>query len=157
MTNQRDLANERPSFAHTHTHTCRSLFVTVYSSYHLPRVRTLGNFGRSMKANEDIHSSVFLLPRLLQMEEVIARMQEEKNGIPIRTVKSFLTKIPSVFSGKASVAPPLLSFLPAGCCHRSILVKQCQNTVCMACTTPAAPAVICISICLGCLREKNLA
>lgn len=34
------------------------------------------------------------------MEEVIARMQDEKNGIPIRTVKSFLTKIPSVFSGK---------------------------------------------------------
>uniref|UniRef100_A0AAY4ASE2 Regulator of G-protein signaling 7 n=1 Tax=Denticeps clupeoides TaxID=299321 RepID=A0AAY4ASE2_9TELE len=26
-------------------------------------------------------------------------MQEEKNGIPIRTVKSFLSKIPSVFSG----------------------------------------------------------
>uniref|UniRef100_A0A8C5E0N1 Regulator of G-protein signaling 7 n=1 Tax=Gouania willdenowi TaxID=441366 RepID=A0A8C5E0N1_GOUWI len=26
-------------------------------------------------------------------------MQDEKNGIPIRTVKSFLTKIPSVFSG----------------------------------------------------------
>uniref|UniRef100_A0AAX7VK14 Regulator of G protein signaling 7 n=1 Tax=Astatotilapia calliptera TaxID=8154 RepID=A0AAX7VK14_ASTCA len=34
-----------------------------------------------------------------KMEEVIARMQDEKNGIPIRTVKSFLTKIPSVFSG----------------------------------------------------------
>uniref|UniRef100_A0A3B3YZJ5 Regulator of G protein signaling 7b n=1 Tax=Poecilia mexicana TaxID=48701 RepID=A0A3B3YZJ5_9TELE len=33
------------------------------------------------------------------MEELIARMQDEKNGIPIRTVKSFLTKIPSVFSG----------------------------------------------------------
>lgn len=37
---------------------------------------------------------------VVQMEEVIARMQDEKNGIPIRTVKSFLTKIPSVFSGK---------------------------------------------------------
>uniref|UniRef100_A0A8C6PYT8 Regulator of G protein signaling 7 n=1 Tax=Nothobranchius furzeri TaxID=105023 RepID=A0A8C6PYT8_NOTFU len=35
-----------------------------------------------------------------KMEELIARMQDEKNGIPIRTVKSFLTKIPSVFSGK---------------------------------------------------------
>uniref|UniRef100_W5KKN2 Regulator of G protein signaling 7 n=1 Tax=Astyanax mexicanus TaxID=7994 RepID=W5KKN2_ASTMX len=33
------------------------------------------------------------------MEDIIARMQEEKNGIPIRTVKSFLSKIPSVFSG----------------------------------------------------------
>uniref|UniRef100_A0A803TTW4 Regulator of G protein signaling 7 n=1 Tax=Anolis carolinensis TaxID=28377 RepID=A0A803TTW4_ANOCA len=35
----------------------------------------------------------------IQMEDVIARMQDEKNGIPIRTVKSFLSKIPSVFSG----------------------------------------------------------
>ncbi|XP_067585565.1 regulator of G-protein signaling 7 isoform X10 [Pseudorca crassidens] len=35
----------------------------------------------------------------IRMEDVIARMQDEKNGIPIRTVKSFLSKIPSVFSG----------------------------------------------------------
>uniref|UniRef100_A0A6Q2YCP3 Regulator of G protein signaling 7 n=1 Tax=Esox lucius TaxID=8010 RepID=A0A6Q2YCP3_ESOLU len=41
------------------------------------------------------HISLFLF----QMEDVIARMQDEKNGIPIRTVKSFLSKIPSVFSG----------------------------------------------------------
>uniref|UniRef100_A0AAY5EX84 RGS domain-containing protein n=1 Tax=Electrophorus electricus TaxID=8005 RepID=A0AAY5EX84_ELEEL len=34
-----------------------------------------------------------------KMEDLIARMQDEKNGIPIRTVKSFLSKIPSVFSG----------------------------------------------------------
>uniref|UniRef100_A0AAY4EQG1 Regulator of G-protein signaling 7 n=1 Tax=Denticeps clupeoides TaxID=299321 RepID=A0AAY4EQG1_9TELE len=33
------------------------------------------------------------------MEDMIARMQDEKNGIPIRTVKSFLSKIPSVVSG----------------------------------------------------------
>lgn len=38
------------------------------------------------------------------MEDVIARMQDEKNGIPIRTVKSFLSKIPSVFSGKSKSA-----------------------------------------------------
>uniref|UniRef100_A0AAX7UZ33 Regulator of G protein signaling 7 n=1 Tax=Astatotilapia calliptera TaxID=8154 RepID=A0AAX7UZ33_ASTCA len=44
-------------------------------------------------------SLLFHCPCLVQMEEVIARMQDEKNGIPIRTVKSFLTKIPSVFSG----------------------------------------------------------
>uniref|UniRef100_A0A8C2GIJ2 Regulator of G protein signaling 7b n=1 Tax=Cyprinus carpio TaxID=7962 RepID=A0A8C2GIJ2_CYPCA len=37
-------------------------------------------------------------PLCLQMEDIIARMQDEKNGIPIRTVKSFLSKIPSVFS-----------------------------------------------------------
>uniref|UniRef100_A0A8L0DW14 Regulator of G protein signaling 7b n=1 Tax=Oncorhynchus mykiss TaxID=8022 RepID=A0A8L0DW14_ONCMY len=33
------------------------------------------------------------------MEDVIAHMQDETNGIPVRTVKSFLSKIPSVFSG----------------------------------------------------------
>lgn len=43
----------------------------------------------------------------IQMEELIARMQEEKNGIPIRTVKSFLTKIPSVFSGKTFLLCPM--------------------------------------------------
>uniref|UniRef100_A0AAZ3R461 RGS domain-containing protein n=1 Tax=Oncorhynchus tshawytscha TaxID=74940 RepID=A0AAZ3R461_ONCTS len=35
-----------------------------------------------------------------KMEDVIAHMQDETNGIPVRTVKSFLSKIPSVFSGK---------------------------------------------------------
>ncbi|TRZ04476.1 hypothetical protein DNTS_027547 [Danionella cerebrum] len=34
-----------------------------------------------------------------KMEEIISGMQDEKNGVPIRTVKSFLSKIPSVFSG----------------------------------------------------------
>lgn len=37
------------------------------------------------------------------MEDIIARMQDEKNGIPIRTVKSFLSKIPSVFSGEFKI------------------------------------------------------
>lgn len=46
-----------------------------------------------------IFKFVFYFP--FQMEDVIARMQDEKNGIPIRTVKSFLSKIPSVFSGKS--------------------------------------------------------
>uniref|UniRef100_A0A8C7ZT02 Regulator of G protein signaling 7a n=1 Tax=Oryzias sinensis TaxID=183150 RepID=A0A8C7ZT02_9TELE len=46
------------------------------------------------------------------MEEVIARMQDEKNGIPIRTVKSFLTKIPSVFSGNTFT--PFLEALHLG-------------------------------------------
>uniref|UniRef100_A0A673JTS2 Regulator of G-protein signaling 7-like n=1 Tax=Sinocyclocheilus rhinocerous TaxID=307959 RepID=A0A673JTS2_9TELE len=43
-----------------------------------------------------LHQAVTLS---LQMEDTIARMQDEKSGIPIRTVKSFLSKIPSVFSG----------------------------------------------------------
>uniref|UniRef100_A0A8C5CJ89 Regulator of G protein signaling 7 n=1 Tax=Gadus morhua TaxID=8049 RepID=A0A8C5CJ89_GADMO len=39
-----------------------------------------------------------------KMEDFIARMQDDKNGIPIRTVKSFLSKIPSVFSGKVLIS-----------------------------------------------------
>lgn len=46
------------------------------------------------------------------MEDVIARMQDEKNGIPIRTVKSFLSKIPSVFSGKCAFSAALFSLAP---------------------------------------------
>ncbi|PKU48014.1 regulator of g-protein signaling 7 isoform x2 [Limosa lapponica baueri] len=44
-------------------------------------------------------NSILACVRNSVMEDVIARMQDEKNGIPIRTVKSFLSKIPSVFSG----------------------------------------------------------
>ena len=28
------------------------------------------------------------------------RMQDEYTGVPVRTVKSFMTKVPSVFTGK---------------------------------------------------------
>uniref|UniRef100_A0AAR2K7V3 RGS domain-containing protein n=1 Tax=Pygocentrus nattereri TaxID=42514 RepID=A0AAR2K7V3_PYGNA len=47
-----------------------------------------------------------------KMEDIIARMQDEKNGIPIRTVKSFLSKIPSVFSGglQVTLLKPFLTF-----------------------------------------------
>lgn len=33
------------------------------------------------------------------MQQIIDRMQDETTGVPVRTVKSFLTKIPSVFTG----------------------------------------------------------
>ena len=46
----------------------------------------------------DAHTAI----SCFQMEDVVARMQEAKNGIPIRTVKSFLSKIPSVISGRAT-------------------------------------------------------
>jgi regulator of G-protein signaling len=36
---------------------------------------------------------------LLKMEQMIEKMQEDSLGIPIRTVKSFMSKIPSVFIG----------------------------------------------------------
>ncbi|XP_076306259.1 regulator of G-protein signaling 7-like isoform X2 [Tachypleus tridentatus] len=33
------------------------------------------------------------------MEDIIEKMQDEQTGVPVRTVKSFMTKIPSVFAG----------------------------------------------------------
>lgn len=33
------------------------------------------------------------------MEKIVERMQDETTGVPVRTVKSFMTKIPSVFTG----------------------------------------------------------
>lgn len=34
-----------------------------------------------------------------KMESIIERMQDENTGVPVRTVKSFMSKIPSVFTG----------------------------------------------------------
>ena len=34
-----------------------------------------------------------------QMEQIIEKMQDEQTGVPVRTVKSFMSKIPSVFTG----------------------------------------------------------
>lgn len=40
---------------------------------------------------------------LFQIEDIITKMQDDKTGgVPIRTVKSFLSKIPSVVTGKHS-------------------------------------------------------
>lgn len=33
------------------------------------------------------------------MEKIVEQMQDEKQGVPVKTVKSFLNKIPSVFTG----------------------------------------------------------
>lgn len=35
-----------------------------------------------------------------KMEAIVERMQDETIGVPVKTVKSFMTKIPSVFTGK---------------------------------------------------------
>lgn len=35
------------------------------------------------------------------MEKIVEQMQNEQTGVPVRTVKSFMTKIPSVFMGKS--------------------------------------------------------
>lgn len=34
-----------------------------------------------------------------QMEKIVEKMQDETTGVPVRTVKSFMSKIPSVFTG----------------------------------------------------------
>uniref|UniRef100_A0A8D1N1A6 Regulator of G protein signaling 7 n=1 Tax=Sus scrofa TaxID=9823 RepID=A0A8D1N1A6_PIG len=58
------------------------------------------NYGQTSNGVADESPNMLVYRK---MEDVIARMQDEKNGIPIRTVKSFLSKIPSVFSGKFRV------------------------------------------------------
>ncbi|XP_072946971.1 regulator of G-protein signaling 7-like [Epargyreus clarus] len=39
-----------------------------------------------------------------KMEAIIEKMQDENTGVPVRTVKSFMSKIPSVFTGSDLVA-----------------------------------------------------
>ena len=34
----------------------------------------------------------------LKMEKVLAKMQDDEAGVPVRNVKSFMNKIPSVFT-----------------------------------------------------------
>ena len=38
------------------------------------------------------------------MEQIIERMQDEQTGVPVRTVKGFMSKIPSVFTGSDLIA-----------------------------------------------------
>lgn len=46
-----------------------------------------------------------------QMETVIYRMLDDVDGVPIKTVKSFLSKIPSVFTG-ADLVTWLMTHVP---------------------------------------------
>ncbi|CAH2064884.1 unnamed protein product, partial [Iphiclides podalirius] len=39
-----------------------------------------------------------------KMESIVEKMQDENTGVPVRTVKSFMSKIPSVFTGSDLVA-----------------------------------------------------
>ena len=36
------------------------------------------------------------------MEQIVEKMQDEGTGVPVKTVKSFMSKIPSVFTGEYS-------------------------------------------------------
>lgn len=38
------------------------------------------------------------------MEALVQKMLDEQEGVPIKTVKSFLSKVPSVFTGQDLVA-----------------------------------------------------
>ncbi|CAB1342577.1 unnamed protein product, partial [Coregonus sp. 'balchen'] len=49
----------------------------------------------------------------LAIEEIVTRIQDETEGVPIRTVKSFLTKIPSVVTG-ADIVQWLMKNLAIG-------------------------------------------
>lgn len=46
---------------------------------------------------------------LLQIEDIVTLIQDEEEGVPIRTVKSFMTKIPSVVTGKRRKPQQFLS------------------------------------------------
>ena len=41
---------------------------------------------------------------MLQMEAIVDRMQDEATGVPVKTVKSFMSKVPSVFTGEYFVS-----------------------------------------------------
>eukprot|EP00095_Tigriopus_kingsejongensis_P000221 maker-scaffold55_size446313-snap-gene-1.14 protein:Tk00221 transcript:maker-scaffold55_size446313-snap-gene-1.14-mRNA-1 annotation:"regulator of g-protein signaling 7 isoform x1" len=56
-----------------------------------------------LSTTKALHVSLDDNPNLmvyLKMENIIERMQKDESGVPIRTVKSFMTKIPSVFTGQ---------------------------------------------------------
>lgn len=37
-----------------------------------------------------------------QMESIVEKMLDEFTGVPVKTVKTFMTKTPSVFTGKVN-------------------------------------------------------
>ena len=63
-----------------------------------------------------------------QMEAIIERMQDEQTGVPVRTVKSFMSKIPSVFTGGS----PYIT-------HRHLLLTHyylTRSSCCCCCCWP---------------------
>ncbi|XP_075989704.1 regulator of G-protein signaling 7 isoform X2 [Anticarsia gemmatalis] len=68
---------------------------------------TLANLTPGMQALMSTIPSPEESPNYLvykKMEAIIEKMQDENTGVPVRTVKSFMTKIPSVFTGSDLVA-----------------------------------------------------
>ncbi|XP_014289627.1 regulator of G-protein signaling 7 isoform X2 [Halyomorpha halys] len=57
---------------------------------------TSSNSQQASKPNHDDNPNHLVYSK---MESIIERMQDENIGVPVRTVKSFMSKIPSVFTG----------------------------------------------------------
>ena len=71
-----------------------------YNALSPSNVNYSSNMGHCLK-------QMFLLLMCLQMESLISRMQAEHTGVQVRTVKSFMTKIPSVFTGNTIYITPI--------------------------------------------------
>ena len=57
-----------------------------------------------------------------KLEKILDKMQDEKLGVPVRTVKTFMTKIPSVFTGQ-----DLINWLMA-----NMELGEAQEALCLA-------------------------
>jgi hypothetical protein len=59
------------------------------------------------------------------MEKIVEKMQDEKQGIRVRTVKSLRSKIPSVFTGESHLPLAcLFTIFPRKRKLRSVFVRQ---------------------------------
>ena len=66
-------------------------------------IAAFNNSHASVPTNKVLHINLDDNPNAMvymKMEGIIEKMQKEDGGVPIRTVKSFMTKIPSVFTGQ---------------------------------------------------------
>ena len=61
------------------------------------------NCSDMVPTSKALHISLEDNPHMIvyeKMEKILKRMQSEENGVPVRNVKSFMNKIPSVFTGQ---------------------------------------------------------
>ena len=70
------------------------------------------------------------------MERIVEMMQDEGTGVPVRTVKSFMSKVPSVFTGKITgyhsggFEEGLRSLSPSPFCGKIIIQLNLYNVTC---------------------------
>ncbi|XP_064621614.1 regulator of G-protein signaling 7-like isoform X10 [Lineus longissimus] len=63
-----------------------------------------GQQPHSLKEEENPHNLVYKktpswAEEQKKMEQIVERMQDEQSGVPVKTVKNFISKVPSVFTG----------------------------------------------------------